>query len=148
MKRLITALLALMMVFALCACSNNTEAPTDPATEAPTTAERCYHTFTSEITEEATCESEGEITYTCSLCNLSYTEVLEITDHTYEDANCNDPLFCAYCGLMLGEALGHNYTDATCTTASVCTRCGDTQRGALGHHFEDGVCVNCGHNEA
>jgi hypothetical protein len=148
MKKFLIAILSLVLILTLCACGGNAQVPTEAATEPPTEAERCYHTFTSEITAEATCEEEGEITYTCSLCDLSYTEVLEITDHAYIEASCVDPLFCTYCGNVWGEALGHDYTDATCTMASVCTRCGDQQSAALGHHFEDGVCVNCGHDEA
>ena len=39
------------------------------------------HSYTSEVTKEATCTEEGEITYTCE-CGDTYTETIAMTDHT------------------------------------------------------------------
>ena len=46
--------------------------------ETPTTA----HTYTSTVTQEPTCWSEGVTTYTCT-CGDSYTETIEKKDHEY-----------------------------------------------------------------
>ncbi len=62
--------------------------------------EDCEHLYTSEITTEATCISEGERTYTCSLCSDTYTETIPATGHT--DKN-NDGK-CDACGTNLGTA--------------------------------------------
>ncbi|MCQ2418478.1 MAG: CehA/McbA family metallohydrolase [Clostridia bacterium] len=39
----------------------------------------CLHNYVGEVTKEATCFEEGEITYTCSKCGDSYTEAIAIT---------------------------------------------------------------------
>lgn len=45
------------------------------------------HSYTSEVTTEATCTTDGVRTYTCS-CGASYTEAIEATGHTYVDGIC------------------------------------------------------------
>ena len=35
----------------------------------------CEHSYQGAVTKTATCESDGVMTYTCSLCTDSYTEV-------------------------------------------------------------------------
>ncbi len=49
------------------------------------------HSYTCEVTEEATCTETGEMTYTCA-CGDSYTKVIKTTDHEYENG------FCIHCG--------------------------------------------------
>lgn len=76
------------------------------------------------VTERATCNSEGTITYSCS-CGATRTESISKTSHNYVTQT----------------------TEATCTadgyTQEVCTNCGDTKGGssigALGHDYEKNV---------
>ncbi len=56
----------------------------------PTT---CEHNYTEEITTPATCTNDGEKTFTCSLCNNSYTETIEATGHNFGNNNV-----CSGCG--------------------------------------------------
>ena len=56
------------------------------------------HSYTSEVTKAPTCAETGVMTYTCSGCSDSYTEDIELADHTE------------------GEAVKENVADATCTT--------------------------------
>lgn len=101
MKRLLSFVLALMMIIPFASCGKTeeppvtTEAPadsspitdpatepvTDPATEPvtdlPDTA--CPHTYTEEITVKAKALSEGLKTFTCAGCGGSYTEVIPAT---------------------------------------------------------------------
>ena len=49
-----------------------------------------YHNYVSEVTKEATCTEEGQITYTCTATNgtcdkKTYTEVIPKKAHTYGD---------------------------------------------------------------
>ncbi|MCM1237342.1 MAG: hypothetical protein NC489_45330, partial [Ruminococcus flavefaciens] len=37
------------------------------------------------VTKEATCTEEGEKTYACTVCGNSYTEIIETTEHDWED---------------------------------------------------------------
>ena len=46
------------------------------------------HNYTWEITTAATCTTDGEKTFTCSVCNHSYEEVIPATGHKYEDGKC------------------------------------------------------------
>lgn len=147
MKKLLIVTVCLALIFSLCACSAAPISATEPPTEAPTQAARCYHNFTSEITLEATCEAEGTLTYTCSLCDFSYDEVIDIASHNFSEATCIDGEFCSACGTYRGDALGHDMSDATCTAAASCARCGKTEGSALGHSYEEGVCLNCGQDE-
>lgn len=63
MKKLISLILFVLMVFSLAACG-------------------CEHNYVSEITKEATYELEGEMTYTCEKCGDSYIEPIEkLTRH-------------------------------------------------------------------
>ena len=49
----------------------------------------CEHEYVSEETKAATCTEDGELTYTCSLCGDSYTEVIAASGHDYVDGVCS-----------------------------------------------------------
>ena len=44
--------------------------------------EKCTHEYESKVTKDATCTAEGTLTYTCSLCEDSYTEAISAKGHT------------------------------------------------------------------
>ena len=68
------------------------------------------HLYTSEVTKKATCTEDGEKTYTCSICNDTYTESIEKTGHKYVDT-------------VVGPTdTEKGYTEHTCSV------CGDTYR--------------------
>lgn len=63
----------------------------------------CIHVFAESSKTAATCDVEGKVTYKCSVCGVTYDEVLPATGH------------------QLGEA---TVVEATCTTAgSITARC-------------------------
>ncbi len=95
----------------------------------------CNHNYESETTVQANCITEGEITYTCSVCGDSYTINIGYGDHTNVTIN-SVPATCTADGLTEGKfciicekviipqetikATGHIETeipavDATCT---------------------------------
>lgn len=135
--------------------TGNTTTPV--ATPEPT----CNHNYISEVTIEATCASEGKITYTCSLCGKSYSESIPKEEHNFtvkEEAKgtCVSVGYrieeCSGCGEQLTiEGLYGNHalvehTDAkepTCLEAGyktdLCTICGviiTTDLPALDHEWE------------
>ena len=64
----------------------------------------CDHNYVGEVTKEATCEEDGVMTYTCSKCGDSYTEVIPAHGHDYsagykydEDGHWHE---CANCGFV------------------------------------------------
>ena len=90
---LITVLMAMTMLFTSCdESAPSTENNGTPSSEST----QCEHNYTSKITTEATCVKDGIKTFTCSVCNDSYTEAIAAT----------------------GE---HNYTSKV-TTETTCTR--------------------------
>ena len=50
----------------------------------------CEHTFDDGVvTTEATCTTEGSMTYTCSSCGHYYLETIAATGHSYVDGTCS-----------------------------------------------------------
>ena len=89
------------------------------------------HTWNEgEITTPATCTEDGVKTYTCTACNETRTEAIEMLGHDYDTA----------------------VTAPTCTepgyTTHTCSRCGvsytDASADATGHNIVNGVCTVCG----
>ena len=128
----------------------------------------CSHSYTSQVTTEATCETAGVRTYTCSLCGDSYTESIAALGHSYESVvtapTCTDKGYTTYTCSLCGDsytgnevaATGHSYDDGvvtlapSCDTAGVktftCSACGDTyteEIASTGHAFVNGSCINC-----
>lgn len=114
------------------------------------------HSYTSSVTTQATCTTDGVRTHICS-CGHSYTEAIPATGHKYVDGVCSvcgasDP---NHGGTEGGETHTHSYSssvtkEATCTTEGVRTytcSCGHTYTEpipATGHNFVDGTCTICG----
>lgn len=79
MRRILALLLALSMLFALTACGDNTtdnggSTTTDPNRSTAST-DTHTHSYTDEVTAEATCTAEGTRTFACS-CGDTYTEAI------------------------------------------------------------------------
>lgn len=98
-----------------------------------TEGEPLGHSFESVILQP-TCTADGYGSYTCTVCEYHYEEVLPTPGHVWEEANCVAPKTCTVCGLTEGESSDHYYksvvTDPTCTeagfTTHTCTGCGDS----------------------
>lgn len=127
-------------------------------TEIPPTG----HSYTSEITAEATCTTAGKWVYTCTDCGHSYEEVIPVTGHTVVvdkavAATClgsglTEGSHCSACHAVLEAQqivprLGHDtvYSDqGDGTHIEGCSRCDKT---ALKEHaYINGTCI-CGARE-
>jgi len=76
------------------------------------------HNYKSVTTKKASCESSGEMTYSCKTCGSTYTEKISATGHSFTKADCTHDSHCKICGIVNQKALGHNYSNGACT------RCG------------------------
>jgi hypothetical protein len=109
----------------------------------------CDHKYDGETTIPATCHEAGLMTYTCSKCGDSYTEMIPMLEHQYGEKEYIEPKCevdgywtskCDICGdvkieLDAGSALKHEYvgvetTPATCDKVGLmtytCKNCGDS----------------------
>ena len=135
--------------------------PTGVATPAPETkpvVKTCDHKYNSKVSVGPTCKVDGEMIFTCTKCNDTYTEKIPATEsHTYTlvetvDAKCEEDgentYKCETCDLTYDEkisATGHDYTEKitlvpTCLdkgiVTKVCNNCNDTietEIAAKGH---------------
>ena len=149
--------------------SNGAPSTEAPATESETTTTVHTHNYSSSITKEAACTSEGVKTYSCE-CGHSYTESIPALGHSFdaytynndatEDADGTETAVCSVCGeqntrTAAGTKLEHvhSYTPyvssyPTCTAEGVMTstcECGDSYTepiNATGHSFGEYVYNN------
>ena len=93
----------------------------------------CTHeNMTPAETKAATCTEEGELTYTCSDCDYSFTEPTSKVDHTRENIKAVEPT-CTETGLSKGEK---------CSVCDTILKA-QTEIPATGHDFADGLCKSC-----
>lgn len=76
------------------------------------------HSYSGQTTKDATCEEDGEITYTCSNCGGSYIETITALGHAYDD-NCDTD--CSTCGTA--RKAPHNPTPNAAACSVVCMDC-------------------------
>ena len=119
------------------------------------------------ITSDATCVSDGLITYRCITCDATKTAVIPaahqwiILDTVAKTCTTDGSVSkaCTVCGEETVEVIpaSHNWNNGTVMTAAtceedglkvcVCLDCGETQGFAipkLGHYYINGVCERCG----
>ncbi len=125
MKKGIALLLAVLMMFSLCACGHTHafgEWETDKAatcTEDGLRHRSCEcgeveeevvpaagHTYTEWKTEkDATCTEDGSESRQCSVCGTSETQTIAAKGHSFTAATLFAPKTCTVCGETEGEAL-------------------------------------------
>ena len=119
-----------LLLLALTACGNK----------------ECEHSYSSAVTKAATCESDGVMTYTCSLCTDSYTEVIKALGHDEIKHDAKAPtcteigwdayVSCSRCNYttyaekpaLTHDEITHNAKAPTCTKIGwdayvTCSRC-------------------------
>ena len=127
------------------------------------------HKYVAEVTIEPTETEDGLKTYTCSVCQDSFTEVIpalgdETHMHTYDEGvatkeptcleNGMMTYTCTKCGAVKQEtilATGHKYkeeiiAEATCTELGTkkftCEKCGNSYTERIpekGHNYDKGI---------
>lgn len=107
----------------------------------------CDHQYTAAVTRQPTCTQQGVQTFTCGLCAYSYTEPVEMQEHSYDEgtvvleASCvkNGILeyHCTACGGVESETIektGHSPGEEVYTQEPDCSHTGETY----------GLCTVCG----
>lgn len=92
-----------------------------------------------EIVSGATCTEDGQIKYTCLLCNAEKTETIPATGHkdmdVWKSDGTNHWHECTVCGHKEGEAAHTPGAAATDTEGQECTECGYELQPPLGHQY-------------
>ena len=103
------------------------------------TPESCTHEYESKVTKDATCTAEGTLTYTCTLCEDSYTEAIKVTEHKYSSTLSSGEtkhFYACECGAKSGEENHISSGAPTATKDEVCTACGYVINEAVGISFK------------
>ena len=137
-KLLVTLLIVTLVMAGFAGCgtsSNNVQESTETVTEASAitpeaTAESMAtpelteapheHAYTETITTEATCEADGEATYTCE-CGDSYTELIIATGHAFETYTSNNDATYTADGTETAECSNCDVTDTRTAEGSMLT---------------------------
>ena len=95
-----------------------------------------------EVTTTATCAADGVLTYTCSVCGETKTDVIPKYAHTVVTDDAVEPTctvagktegkHCSECGeIIIAQTiispLGHNYDSGTVVTSPTCTEAGEKE---------------------
>lgn len=72
----------------------------------------CTHQYASQITRQASCVQEGEETFTCSLCQHSYTQAVPVSPHSYEPAEIEKEATCTEEGIQTFSCTGCDATES------------------------------------
>ncbi|MBE6807554.1 MAG: hypothetical protein E7527_06100 [Ruminococcaceae bacterium] len=130
------------------------------------------HKYVATQTKAPTCTETGVMTYTCSVCGVSYTEAIPVIAHSYDavvtEPDCENGGYtthtCTVCGDSYKdsytEATGHSYVGVetqapTCGATGVktytCSACGDSYTEVIpatgAHTYDneyDADCNVCG----
>lgn len=167
MKKILSLLIAVIMLFTLVACGN--EAPKaekycwscgGSVTKQAVFCEHCGVSLTENSTDSSSNDGTTASTQT-STDEFTGTEVTQTPtneatgtgatppttcNHSWRQATCTTPKTCEKCGLTEGEANGHWWHEATCTDARICTVCLaiDPESEPLGHLYIEEKCARCG----
>ena len=134
MKKLILALLVLVLALSLFACGTPDETTNPDDTTVPSTGGH-VHNYEVKTIVAPTCTSLGRGIKQCACGEkLSDNEVaIPFAAHQANEITCTEDSVCKICGEVLFEKYGHNFvetvvTAVTCTTdgksATKCSRCG------------------------
>ena len=121
MKKILTWILALAMMFVLTACGC---AKADENNTNPTEGEGHTHNYSSKETP-ATCTEKGSETFTCS-CGDTYTDEIPATGHTWGEWEVESPA-------LIGKDGTEKHTCSACSA----TETRETKEDAASNSFAD-----------
>ncbi|MCC8167849.1 MAG: family 43 glycosylhydrolase [Clostridiales bacterium] len=99
----------------------------------------CDHDYVGTVTTAATCEGEGLMTYVCSICGNTYTEVIAATGHSWDYANGTWTWASDYSSATLTATCSNDSTHTTTVDAVVTSVDSDGSRTYTATVTVDGV---------
>lgn len=120
MKKILIALMVLLLALTVVACGGPTN-------------EDHVHAY-SEETVPSTCLEAGKVITKCSCGDVQSETALPLADHTASAVDCEKDTVCTVCGVVLSEKTGHTIVSAEVVTEATCSVPGK----------ERGACTTCG----
>ena len=117
MKKELVITAVMLSMTLMVACGSASNASEHNGTETEATHE---HAYVETITTEATCETDGEATYTCE-CGDTYTEVIAATGHVFENYTSNNDATYLADGTETAKCNGCELTDTRTAEGSMLT---------------------------
>ena len=74
-----------------------------PTNTVTNTVEEHKHSWTESSRTDATCTTEGKVSYKCSGCKETKTETLNVKGHTPGTADSTGKIVCTVCGITIKE---------------------------------------------
>lgn len=115
------------------AAGKKTETVKNNSTSTQKVDTKCSHKYQSKVTKEATCSQQGTKTFTCSLCNDSYTEVITTLNHievvdkavaaTCTKDGLSEGKHCSSCNKVITAQATVKAKGHTVNANNVCTIC-------------------------
>jgi hypothetical protein len=138
MKKLLASFLATILLLSLAACGSDDQGANSSNSVVPSQTEHT-HSYTSQVTKEATCTNEGVKTFTCT-CGDVYTEKIDATDHNWEitgyDEDGKHNVRCKNDPTHVNE-VDCDYSDVDVVDPT-CTEAGYTRHScACGQYYDD-----------
>ena len=130
-KKILIALMILVLALVVVACGGDEtaktpDAPVDPETEH-------VHVY-EEKTVSPTCTTPGKVTMVCACGDVQSEIEVPVADHVASAIDCEQDTVCTVCGELLEAKKGHFVAGYTTVTPATCTTAGK----------EKGSCENCG----
>ena len=150
--RLLSLTLFGLIGFSIISCENTTDIPSIESSSPTSEPIHTHEWDEGEVTKEATCIEEGQITYSCTSCDevkfetiaaLGHNEVIdEAKEATCTETGLTEGKHCDRCNEVLVQqeeisSLGHSFADWTIVKEATCENQGTKRRD----------CNNCDHYE-
>ncbi len=132
MKKILIALMVLVVALALVACGGTPDVSVS-GDDQTTPPEEHVHAYEEELIP-ATCTATGKVITKCACGDVQSETELPVADHVQSVVVCDQDTVCTVCGAVLAEKTGHNIASAEVVTEATCSVPGK----------EKGACTTCG----
>ncbi len=157
MRRILSCLLVLALLFSLCACKKPVDQNLSSGSAGENTSETAGKQTedtagnTTPTENESTAPSAGDTTVPSCEESPTPSDEEATTPSTEGNTDTTTPTTPTETTAPVANGCSHSFSDATCTKPKTCTTCGATEGKATGHDWQAATCTkpktcaNCRH---